>query len=249
VNQAMKLYNNVEMGFVKLVKTSKKLDKSFISDNKGQISSIDSNKLYESIEYLKSSVNDLKMDIKVIKNSTIQSKLNIVSKSVGKVRNVINGTVKSAKREAKLDKSVKILENVMKWNEHDFTVKEYQQSLARIEGQGDPRTARSDLAILESAGRVKKVRSNAHGTETYQFTENDQYHKYNTDLAKTKFLEDFEEAHQNQDAFTVNDLNMFISEKHGLYDAKSQYKRLKWLIDEGLVKRHEVNPKLLLIQK
>ena len=51
------------------------------------------------------------------------------------------------------------------------------------------------------------------------------------------------------DEFRVKDLNKFIFEKYELFDAESQNKRLRWLLDEGCVRRHDVNPRLLLIQK
>ena len=103
--------------------------------------------------------------------------------------------------------------------------------------------------MLEADNRVKKMRNNAHGTVAYQFVENNQYHQYNTELAKTKFLEGFKEAFQDMDALTVDELNTFIFSKYELFDAKSQHKRLSWLVADGLVRRHEVNPKLLFIQK
>ena len=63
------------------------------------------------------------------------------------------------------------------------------------------------------------------------------------------FMEGFKEAFQNINALTVDELNEFIFCKDGLHDAQSQHKRLTWLIDEGLVERHEANPKLLFIRK
>ena len=121
--------------------------------------------------------------------------------------------------------------------------------MVKLTGQGDPRTVRSDLDMLVADNRIKKIRSNANGTVTYQFVENNQYHKYNSELACEKFLEGFKEAFKDVNAFTVDELNSFIFKRDGLYDAQSQYKRLNWLIEDGCVKRHEVNPRLLLIQK
>ena len=214
VNEAIKLMIKVENGFVELVETQNKSDKSFISDNRGQINLIDSNNILRAFKYLKSTVYELKNDIKEIKEYNIQSTFNIVPKSVDKARKVINGTVKSAKYKAKLDKADMVLDNVKRWNEHTFTVKFYVNSLVNLTGQGDPRTPRSDLKVLEAAGRIRKVRSSAHGITAYEFVENTEYYKYNSDLAKTRFFDDVKEKFFMDNEFTVEDLNEFIFEKY-----------------------------------
>lgn len=247
-NYAMDLWVEVQDDFVKLVKTVKKPNTSFISDEKGQVNLVDNASLFEAVEYLTSTVYELKSDIKEIKKSTVQSTLNIIPKAVRKVKNVVNSTGKSVNRDVKLVKAVSVLENVMKWNEYGFTVRDYEKSLVKLTGQGDPRTVSSDLAMLESDNRVKKMRNSAHGTATYQFVDNNQYHKYNTDLAKTKFFKAFHSHFKDVDALKLDELNNLIFEKYGLFDAKSQNKYLRWLIADGCVKRHEVNPKLLFIE-
>ena len=68
-------------------------------------------------------------------------------------------------------------------------------------------------------------------------------------MAKTRLFDDFKEKFSDQDAFKLVDLNDFIFEKYELFDAESQNKRLNWLLAEGYVKRHDVNPRLLIIQK
>ena len=98
------------------------------------------------------------------------------------------------------------------------------------------------MEALEAAGLIKKVRSSANGEETYEFTENDLYHLYNNDLGKNRFFDDVKEKFFMDDEFRVKDLNEFIFEKYELFDDESQNKRLKWLISEGLVTRHPVNP-------
>ena len=60
--------------------------------------------------------------------------------------------------------SLKTLENIMRYKEFDFTEKDYHRSLVRLTGQGDMRTVRSDLAMLEADNRIKKMRNNTHGT-------------------------------------------------------------------------------------
>ena len=249
VNQAMDLYVKVKNRFVKLVETGNKPLKSFISDEEGQFSSVEGNSILRVFESLTSRVIELQNDIKEIKESTVQSTSNISSKVGRKVKNVVNGNGKSGKVKAKLDKSERILNNLKKRYEHRFTNKEYGEPLAKLTGQGDNRTVRSDLETLEGAGLIKKVRSSANGVKTYEFTENTEYYKYNSDLGKTKFFDDFKEKFSDQDALTMDDLNKFILEKYELFDAQSQNKRLRWLLAEGLVRRHEVNPKLLFIQK
>ena len=188
-------------------------------------------------------------DIKEIKEYTVQSASNVSSKVGSKAKKVRNGNGKSGKAKAKLDKAERILNNLKKRYEHRFTNKEYREPLAKLTGQGDHRTVRSDLKTLEGAGLIRKVRSGAHGVETYEFTDNDLYHLYNNDSGKTRFFDDVKEKFFMDDAFTVDDLNEFIFEKYELFDDESQNKRLKWLIDEGLVKRHPVNPQILEIQK
>jgi Fe2+ or Zn2+ uptake regulation protein len=246
LNEAMDLWVKLYRKRVKLVKTNKKPVNPFISDEKGQITLGDNNSLFKAVEYIINSIYALESDIKEIKKSTVQSTLNIPSKAVFKTMDVVVGTVKSHKREAKLDKAKKILKNLMKWNEHGFTVKEYHKSLSKLEKQGDPRTARSDLKMLEANGDIKKARSHSNGDLAYLFTNNDQYHKFNSELAKTKFIAAVKEHFFKDDAFTVNDLNTFIEEKYGLFDARSQNRYLKWLIADGLIRRHPVNSRLLL---
>jgi hypothetical protein len=249
LNEAMDLWFKIYRKRVKLVETSKKSFKSFMCDSKGQIDSINTNSFFEALEMLNLKFDNLKQDMKRTVKDTIQSTLNIVSKPLKKGKNIINSTVKSARRDDKLEKALRIIDNVMKFNEHGFTEKEYHNSLVKLTGQGDPRTVRSDLAMLKAVNKVKKLRNSAHGTEKYQFTNNDQYHKYNSDLAKNRFFEDFKKAFHDEDALTVNDLNEFIFKKYELYDGKSQHIYLKWLLADGLVNRHDVNPLLLFIQK
>ena len=249
LNEAMDLWVKLHKKRLKLVETQNKPFKSFISDEEGQFNSIDGNVVYEFLELINNKFNSFeeKMESKI--EYTVQSTLNLVSKPLKRGNKIINGTVKSVKYRAKLDKAEKVLDNVMKWNEHGFTIKEYVKSLAKLIGQGDPRTPRSDLKTLEAAGLIKKVRSGVHGVETYEFIENDQYHLYNSDLAKIRFFDDVKEKFFKDDAFKLDDLNEFIFEKYGLFDVRSQNKRLNWLLAGGLVRRHEVNPRLILIQK
>ena len=246
---AMDLYVKVENGFVKLVETGNKPVRSFISDERGQFNSINTNNRNELVELINYKFKHLEQNIGAKIESTVQSTLNLVSKPVKRGKKAINGNGKSGKVKAKLDKSERILNNLKKRYEHRFTNKEYGEPLAKLTGQGDNRTVRSDLETLEGAGLIKKVRSSANGVKTYEFTENTEYYKYNSDLGKTKFFDDFKEKFSDQDALTMDDLNKFILEKYELFDAQSQNKRLRWLLDEGYVKRHEVNPKLLFIQK
>ena len=63
MNQAMKLYDKVEKGFVELVETHKKPDTSFIGDEKGHINSIDNNIILEAIEALNLKVDNLKQNM------------------------------------------------------------------------------------------------------------------------------------------------------------------------------------------
>jgi hypothetical protein len=149
----------------------------------------------------------------------------------------------------KFEKALNTLENVMKYKEFGFSDKDYHKSLVRLTGQGDMRTVRSDLDMLEADNQIKKLRNNAHGTSQYQFNNNSQYHRYNTELAKKRFIEGFKEAFKDINALTVDELNGFIFDIEGLHDAQSQYKRLKWLITGGWVERHKANPKLLFTQK
>jgi hypothetical protein len=168
---------------------------------------------------------------------------------MGKVKKVVKGTIKSFKREDKFKKALKTVENIMKYKEFKFTEKDYHRSLVKLTGQGDMRTVHSDLDMLEADNQIKKTRNNAYGTSNYQFTNNNQYHRYNTELARKRFIEGFKKAFQNLNALTMDELSEFIFEKDGLHDTPSQYKRLKWLIADGLIKRHEANPKLLFIKK
>ena len=248
-NYGMDLYVKVKKGFVKLVETQKKLVRSFISDEGGQVSSIDGNSILGVFEFLTSKVIELQNDIKDIKESTVQSASNISSKVVGKARKLRDGKGKSVKAEAKLDKAERILNNLKKRYEHRFTNEDYEEPLSKFTKQGDERTVRSDLKVLEAAGLIKKVRSSANGEETYEFTENNQYHLYNNDLAKNRFFDDVKEKFFMDDEFRVKDLNDFIFEKYEFFDDESQNKRLKWLISEGLVTRHPVNPHILKVQK
>ena len=249
MNQAIELMIKVENGFIELVETDNKSIRSFISDDEGQISSVDGNSILGVFEFLTSRVIELQNDIKDIKESTVQSASNISSKVVGKVKKISDGKGKSGKAKAKLDKAERILNNLKRRYEHRFTNREYGEPLAKLEKQGDDRTVRSDLKTLKAAGLIKKVRSSANGEETYEFTENTEYYKYNSDLGKTRFFDDFKEKFSDQDAFKLDDLNKFIFEKYELFDDESQNKRLRWLLDEGCVRRHDVNPRLLIIQK
>jgi hypothetical protein len=65
--------------------------------------------------------------------------------------------------------------------------------------------------MLEVDNRIKKMRNNAHGTKKFQFTNNNQYYKFNGKLAKKKFLESFKQAFQKH-ALTKEDLDGFIFE-------------------------------------
>lgn len=249
MNQAMELYIKQEKGQVKIKETLKKAIKNFIDDNNGQISLSEISNLVEAVKTLNLKMDGIENIIEDKVKSTVQSTLKFVQEPVNKVKNVIKGTIKSYRREDKFEKSLKTLENVMRYKEFNFTEKDYHRSLVKLTGQGDMRTVRSDLEMLELDNRVRKMRNNAHGTKTYQFISNDQYHRYNTELAKERFLEGFKEAFQNINALTVDELNGFIFKKDGLHDVQSQHKRLKWLLLDGCVERHEANPKLLFIQK
>ena len=188
-------------------------------------------------------------EIKEFKGCTVQSVKDVSSKVRSKVNKGSNSKGKSGKAKAKADKAERILNNLKKRYEHRFTIKDYREPLAKLKKQGDDRTARSDLKMLEAAGLIRKVRSGAHGVETYKFTNNDLYPLYNNDSGKTRFFDDVKEKFFMDDEFRVEDLNEFIFEKYELFDDESQNKRLKWLIDDGLVKRHPVNPRILEIQK
>ena len=249
LNKGMELYIKWKKGFVELREVPKKPDNSLISNDKGQITSLDSNMILEAFECLQSTFSRLESDVTDIKKFTVQSTLNMPFKAGSKIKKAVKGTVKSFKREDKFNKALRILENVMKVEEFGFTDKKFYRDMVKLTGQGDPRTLRSDLDMLEADNRIKKIRSNAQGTATYQFVENNQYHKYNSELACEKFIEGFKEAFKDVNACTVDELNSFIFKRDGLYDAQSQHKRLNWLIEDGCVKRHEVNPRLLLIQK
>jgi hypothetical protein len=249
MNYAMELYCKVEKGFVKLVKTNNKPFKSFIDENKGETGSYDMDSLFEFFEEIKTHWGNLDEVIESKVKSFVQSTFNISSKGMGKVRKVVNGTVKSFKHENKREKAERLLNLLMRYKEFGFTNKDYAKLLVILEGQGDPRTTSSDLKVLESRNLIKKMRNSAHGIVNYQFVNNDQYHKYNSDLACERFLEGFKVAFQDVDALNVDDLNEFIIREDGLYDGQSRNKRLNWLIRDGLVKRHKVNPQVLFIQK
>ena len=245
----MDLYVKVKKGFIKLVETGTKPVKSFISDEDGQISSIDNNIILEAIDGLNMKVENLKKHIVGIVEDTLQSASNVSSKVRSKVNKGSNSKGKSGKAKAKADKAERILNNLKRRYEHRFTNKQYREPLAKLTKQGDDRTVRSDLKMLEAAGLIRKVRSGAHGEETYKFLNNDLYHLYNNDSGKTRFFDDVKEKFFMDDEFRVVDLNEFIFEKYELFDDESQNKRLDWLIDDGLVKRHPVNPRILEIQK
>jgi hypothetical protein len=249
VNQAMELYIKQEKGFVKLVKTPKRNINNFIYDNKGQINSFDINNLVEAIKTLNIKMHNLENGIEEKVKYTVQSTFDLLPKSINKTKKLAKKTFKSFRRVDKFEKALNTLENVMKFKEFGFTDKDYHKCLVKLTGQGDMRTVRSDLAMLEADNRVKKLRNTAHGTSKYEFIINDQYHRYNTELARKRFIEGFKEAFQNLNALTVVELNDFIFDMDGLHDTQSQYKRLKWLIAEGYVERHEANPRLLFIQK
>ena len=245
-NYAMDLWVEVENGFVKLVETVKKPVKSFINDNKGQVTSLNANMVFEALDTLNLKIDSLKQHMERTVKDTVQSTLNIIPKVTDKAKNTVMGTVRSHKREDKFKKAEKILDNLMKWNEHGFTIKDYHNSLGKLEKQGDPRTARTDLEMLKADNRVKKVRDGVHGMATYEFVENNVYHKFNSDLAKTKFFDDFKIEFHDVDALNLDELNELIFDKYELFDARSQKKRVEWLIVDGYVKRHPVNSRLLL---
>ena len=248
VNQAMKLYIEVKKDFVKLVETNKKRDKSFIGDEKGQFTLMDNNIPYEFLELINNRLDNLEQKLETKIESTVQSVFNMSSKVGRKVKNIGGGIVKSHKREEKREKAEEVLDNIKKWNEHGCTVKTYASALVVLKGQGDPRTPLSDLEALENTGLIKKIRNSAHGTSAYEFIENNQYYKYNTEFAKTKFLKAFKTHFNNVDEFRLDELNDLIFSEYGLFDAKSQNRYLNWLIADGYVKRHPVNPRLLLIE-
>lgn len=248
VNQAMELYIKMEKGYVKLFERFKSPKNSFIDDTQGQINLNTIQMLSDTVKTLNLKIDNLESVIDEKVKVTVQSTLNLVNKPVVRMSNSVKNTVKSFRREDKFEKSLKILENIMKYKEFNFTEKDYHKSLVKLTGQGDMRTVRSDLEMLELDNRVKKMRNNSNGTKTYQFTSNNQYHRYNTELAKERFLKGFKEAFQDINALTVYDLNGFIFKKYGLHDVQSQYKCLKWLLMEGCVERHEANPKLLLMK-
>ena len=84
--------------------------------------------------------------------------------------------------------------------------------------------------MLEAAGLIRKVRSGVHGLETYKFTDNKVYPKYNNDSGKTRFFDDVKEKFFMDDEFRVKDLNEFIFEKYELFDEEFKIKMfLKWL--------------------
>lgn len=248
VNQAMELYIKMEKGYVKLFERFKSPKNSFIDDTKGQINLNTIKMLSDTVKTLNLKIDNLESVIDEKVKVTVQSTFNLVNKPVLSMIKSVKNTFKSFRREDKFEKSLKILENLMKYKEFNFTEKDYHRSLVKLTGQGDMRTVRSDLEMLELDNRVKKMRNNSNGTKKYQFTCNNQYHRYNTELAKKRFLEGFKKAFQDINALTVDDLNGFIFTMDGLYDVHSQHKRLKWLILGGCVERHEANPKLLLMK-
>jgi len=75
--------------------------------------------------------------------------------------------IKTFKRVDKFEKALSTLENVMKFREFGFTDRDYHKCLVKRVGQGDMRTVRSDLVMLDADNRVKKLRNNAHGTSQY----------------------------------------------------------------------------------
>lgn len=246
MNQSIELMIEVVNGFVKLVETVKKPVKSFINDNKGQVTSLNANMVFEALDTLNLKIDSLKQHMERTFKDTVQSTLNIIPKVADKAKNTVMGTVRSHKREDKFKKAEKILDNLMKWNEYGFTIKDYHNSLGKLKKQGDPRTAHTDLEMLEADNRVKKVRDGAHGMATYEFVENNVYHKFNSDLAKTKFFDDFKIEFHDVDSLNLDELNELIFDKYELFDARSQKKRVEWLIVDGYVKRHPVNSRILL---
>ena len=138
--QAMKLDIKLKKGFIKLVETKKEVDNSFISDEGGQISSIEDSTVVKMFTSLVSKVSSLENEIKELKESTVQSVKDVSSKVRSKVNKGPNSKGKSGKAKAKLDKAERILNNLKKRYEHRFTNKQYREPLAKLEKQGDPRT-------------------------------------------------------------------------------------------------------------
>ena len=108
--QSMKLHIKLKNGLVKLVETKKEVDTSFISDEGGQISSMNSNNINELVEWMDNRIKQLEQRLEMKIESTVQSASNVSSKVGRKVKNVVNGKGKSGKAKAKLDKAERILE-------------------------------------------------------------------------------------------------------------------------------------------
>ena len=110
IEQSIKLFVKMEDGFVKLVETKKEVDTSFISDEGGQISSIEDNTIVKMFTSLVSKVSSLEEEIKELKGCTVQFVKEVSSKVRSKVNKGSNCKGKSGKAKAKLDKVERILE-------------------------------------------------------------------------------------------------------------------------------------------
>ena len=144
---------------------------------------------------------------------------------------------RNIKPVSKGDKADKVLFALMKSREESFTFNEYKEFLLQLFGQADDRTVKSDLEVLKTSGKIyNPSKRSLYTTETYCFTENHLYSKYNGYKANKKLFKGFRKMFHEQHETTEKEIHSFITRFEGFFDYKSLMERLDCLDLKGLIR-------------
>jgi uncharacterized secreted protein with C-terminal beta-propeller domain len=116
--------------------------------------------------------------------------------------------------------------------------------LLHLFGQADDRTVKSDLEVLKTSGKIYVTgKRSLYASETYCFTKNHLYAKYNGIKANKKLFKGFCKEFRGQQETTEKEIHTFIQKLEGLFDYKSLMERLEILDIKGLIRPiHEGSP-------
>ena len=206
LSHAMELYVKVETGVLNVVETCKTVSKHF----------------FES-------------DIVKIVEGTVQR---IIEPFITPLkRNMSKKKVKwNVKPVSKGEKALNVLHALMKCREDSFTFNEYKEFLLHLYGQADDRTVKSDLKALKNSYKIfTDDKRSLYTNETYRFTKNHLYAKYNGFKANRKLLKKFRKRFHKYLQTTEKELNVFIQKSEGFFDKKSLKQRLNILDLKGLI--------------
>jgi hypothetical protein len=205
LSHAMELYVKVETGTLKVLETGKTVSKHLVESN--------------IVKMVEDTVQ------RIIKPFLTTTNRNPSKKGKWNVKPVSKG-----------EKTLNVLYSLMKSYENSFTVDEYKEFLFQLYGQADDRTVKSDLEALNTSGKIYiNDKRSLYAGETFVFTKNHLYTKYNGFKANKKLLKMFRRKFHGHLQTTEKELNAFIQKSEGFFDEKSFKRRLEILDLKGLI--------------